>query len=80
MCGSQLSSSKDIGIIAREALVKPIESEYYSAALVHFPPICYYYEEPLNIKIKNSSNIMLWYILCLSDGKKPDCKNVLCNC
>ena len=42
-CGSPLFPHENDGIVVREALVcaSPIESQYYSAALAYFPPVCY---------------------------------------
>ena len=46
-CGAPLfspSSSYENSIVVREALVcsSYIETQYYSAVLVHFEPVCYY--------------------------------------
>ena len=46
-CGASLfppGSNYEMTIVVREAIVcsMHIESQYYSAVLIHFPPVCYY--------------------------------------
>ena len=76
-CGSSLFPHENYGIVVREVLV--CASQYYSAALVHFPSVCYHCglrEESLieNDEIKELKKMYaLVYPLCfvcLSDGKK----------
>lgn len=73
-------------IVVREALVcsSYIETQYYSAVLVHFEPVCYFCglggEESLidndEIRELKSSYAVVYPIcfLCQSDGKSPHCK------
>ena len=84
-CGSPLFGDGTQSIVAREALVcsNPIESQYYSAKLVHFPPVCYHCglgEESLvdNVEIQELKKcyaiVFPISFLCVHDGKKPHCK------
>ena len=43
-CGSPLFAGESDSIVVREALVcsNPIEAQYYSSKLAHFPPVCYH--------------------------------------
>ena len=61
----------------------PIETQYYGATLVHFPPICYHCgmgEESLvnNDHIqelkKQYAIVSPICFLCYSEGKKPCCR------
>lgn len=86
-CGSPLfpEGSRYVNtIVVREALtcISPIEAQYYSSVLVHFPPICYYCglsEENLvddeEIKELRTCYAAVFPIcfLCKSDGKSPFC-------
>ena len=78
-CGSSFPCESG-GIAVREALVctSPIESQYYSAVLVHFPPVCYHCglgEESLvdNEELKHMYAVVhpICFV-CLSDGKKEN--------
>ena len=84
-CGSPLFASENSSIIVREALVcsSPIEAQYYSAKLIHFPPISYHCglaEEALadNEEIQELKKcyaiVLPICFICLHDGKKPHCK------
>lgn len=80
-CGSSLFPEHD-GIVSREALVctSPIEQQYYSAVLVHLPPVCYYCglgEESFvnNEELKKAyATVHPIFFVCLSNRKKPFCK------
>ena len=72
-CGSPLFSEGTplaSTVITREALTcgSPIETQYYSAVLVHFPPVCYYCglgEETLSTMMKWKSFGLLMRLFCL---------------
>ena len=84
-CGSSLFLRESGGIAVREALVctSPIESQYYSAVLVHFLPVCYYCglgeeslvdnEEVQELKQMYAVVYPICFV-CLSDGKKLFCR------
>ena len=84
-CGASLFPRESCGIVVREALVctSLIESQYYSATLVHFPPVCYYCglgeeslvdsEEIQELKQMYAIVLPICFV-CLSDGKKPFCR------
>ena len=84
-CGSSLLAGENNSIVVREALVcsSPVEAQYYSAKLIHFPPVCYHCglgEESLadNAEIQELKQcyaiVLPTCFLCLHDGKKPHCK------
>ena len=69
----------------RDALVctSPIESQFYSAVLVHFPHVCYHCglgEESLvdNEEVRELKHMYAVVhpicFVCLSDGRKPFCR------
>ena len=71
-------------VVVREALtcISPIEAQYYSSVLIHFPPICYYCglsEENLvdDDEIKELldcyATVFPICFVCKSDGKSPFC-------
>ena len=88
ICGASLFASDTSyidTIVVREALVcsSCIETQYYSSVLVHSPPVCYYCgvpEETLvnddTIRELKKSHVVVYPIcfLCLSNRKKPHCK------
>ena len=72
-------------IVVREALVGSscIETQYYSSVLVYFPPVCYYCRVPEEALVnddtirelkKSYAVVYPICLLCLSDRKKPHCK------
>ena len=87
-CGSPLFSEGTplaSTVITREALTcgSPIETQYYSAVLVHFPPVCYYCdlgEETLvdddeMKELQTSYAVVLpLCFICKSEGKSTICK------
>ena len=87
-CGSPLFSEGTplaSTVITREALTcgSPIETQYYSAVLVHFSPVCYYCglgEETLvdddeMKELRTSYAVVLpLCFICKSEGKSPICK------
>ena len=71
--------------MVREAITRnsPIETQYYSSVLVHFPQVCYYCglsEETLvdDEQIKelrtHYSVVLPLCFVCRSEGKKPFCR------
>ena len=81
-CGSPLFAGESDSIVVRAALVcsNPIEAQYYSSKLAHFPPVCYHCglgeeslaDNPEIQELKKCYAIVLPIcFLCLHDGKKP---------
>ena len=75
-CGSPLFAGESDSIVVREALVcsNPIEAQYYSSKLAHFPPVCYHCGLGEESLANNSEIVLPICFLCLHDGKKPHCK------
>ena len=85
-CGSILftpGSKYEKSIIVREALTcnTTIETQYYGAKLVSFPPICYhcglgeeYIVSDEELKKKNYAVVYPICFICKSDGQKNICK------
>ena len=87
-CGSPLFSEGTplaSTVITREALMcgSPIKTQYYSAVLVHFPPVCYYCglgketlvdnDEMKELRTSYAVVLPLCFI-CKCEGKSPICK------
>ena len=85
-CGASLFPEDALirSVVVRQPIVcgSPIEYQYYSSVLVHFPPVCYFCgigEESLvnddEIKeLKKSYAVYPVCFLCKGDGKTPHCK------
>ena len=82
VCGSSLfpeDSPLADTVVVREAVIckTPIESQYYSSVLVHFPPICYYCGLGEESLVDDDELVELrktYSLICISSGKEPFCK------